>query len=61
MQRGILGQFRGARDLLYSSLPTSSLHPDFFWHCYEVLETIENLKEKLLTGGEGFLVLGGFS
>jgi hypothetical protein len=28
MQRGILGQFRGARDALYGSLPASSLDLD---------------------------------
>jgi hypothetical protein len=28
MQRGILGQFRGAGDALYSFLPASSLDPD---------------------------------
>jgi hypothetical protein len=60
MQRGILGQFRGARDTLYGSLSASSLDPDLLWHRCEVLETTENLKEKLLAGGGGFYSPEGF-
>jgi hypothetical protein len=61
MQRGILGQFRGARDALYVSLSASSLDPDGLWHRCEVLKTTENLKEKLLAGGGGFYSPKGFS
>jgi hypothetical protein len=42
MQRGILGQFRGARDTLYG--PSLSLLPaqHCFWHCFEVLKATGN-------------------
>ncbi len=59
MQRGILGQFKGARGALYG--PSTSLSPaqDSFWHCFEVLEATGNFTEDALKG-EGFYSPEGF-
>jgi hypothetical protein len=60
MQRGILGQFRGARDTLYGSSLSLSPAQDLLWLCFEVLETTGNTTEDALMGG-GFYSLEGFS
>jgi hypothetical protein len=59
MQRGILGQFRGARNTLYG--PPLSLSPaqDWVWLWFEVLEAIGNFTEAALNGG-GFYSPEGF-
>jgi hypothetical protein len=54
MQRGILGQFWGARDVLYGPLIYLSIAQVMFWHFFKVLEATENSTEDALKGG-GFI------
>jgi hypothetical protein len=54
MQRGILGQFRGARDLLYGLSLSLSPAQDRFWHYFAILETILNFTKAALKKG-GFI------
>jgi hypothetical protein len=54
MQKGILGQFRGARDALYGPSLSLSLAQDSFWHSIKVQEAIENFTEDALKRG-GFI------
>jgi hypothetical protein len=59
MQRGILGQFRGARDKLYGHPTQVFPSQDLVWFRFEVLETTGNLTEGVLAGG-GFYFPEGF-
>ncbi len=60
MQKEILGQFRGAKDVLYGYPFAPSFVPDWCSHSYGALETTGNLIDKLLAWGEGFYSRKGF-
>jgi hypothetical protein len=52
MQKGIVGQFKGARDALYALSISHSPAQDWFWHCFEVPEATGNFTEDTLKGGD---------
>ncbi len=51
MQRGILGQFRGARELLYGPPTEHPLTHNSTSHRFEVLEATGNPMDNALAGG----------
>ncbi len=51
MQRETLGQFRGAKSMLYGPPTIYFITHDWFWLWYEVLEATGNLIEEALAAG----------